>query len=68
MLRHKVASEENLIRITPSVNMSSLFPGLLDNNIADDCACARLIYADQGFPAWAGWVSKCQPAPCVTAC
>jgi len=48
--------------------MSSLFPGLLDNDITDDCACARLIYAEQGFPAWIGWVAKCQPAPCVNAC
>jgi len=56
------------MRITPSVNMSSMSPALLDDDISDDCACANLIYSIQGFPAWYGWQAKCQPAPSVSPC
>ena len=51
-----------------TVNISSLSPALLDDNIADDCACARIIYNRHGFTAWYGWLNKCQPAPNVTPC
>lgn len=54
--------------ITPTVNTSFLSPELLDDNVADDFACAKKIYARHGFKAWYGWQAKCQLAHAVTAC
>lgn len=68
MLRYKVTSSLNPIGSTTNVNMSSLSPALLDDNIADDCACANTIYNRHGFWAWFGWVYLCRPAPDVTPC
>ncbi|TRY63866.1 hypothetical protein TCAL_11589 [Tigriopus californicus] len=32
----------------------------IDDNIADDCACAKKIYARHGFEAWYGWKNHCK--------
>nr|AFZ78837.1 C-type lysozyme-2 [Coptotermes formosanus] len=41
---------------------------LLDENVADDIACAKKIYARHGFSAWYGWKNKCKNPPAVTPC
>ena len=33
---------------------------LIDSNIADDVACAKIIYKRHGFDAWYGWKAKCK--------
>uniref|UniRef100_F5GTS2 lysozyme n=1 Tax=Simulium guianense TaxID=445764 RepID=F5GTS2_SIMGU len=33
---------------------------LIDDNIADDSLCAKLIFKRHGFNAWYGWQSKCR--------
>jgi len=57
-----------MILITPSVNMSSLSPGLVDDDVTDDFACAKLLYERYGFSTWYEWLTKCQPPPDVTPC
>jgi len=54
--------------VTPAVNMSSLTPGLLDDDVTDDFACAKLIDERHGFSTWYGWLAMCQPPPDVTPC
>merc|ERR1712130_256997 len=33
---------------------------LVNNNISDDCDCAKLIYKRHGFDAWYGWINGCK--------
>merc|ERR1712080_563494 len=33
---------------------------LTDNNISNDCDCAKLIYSRHGFDAWYGWQKGCK--------
>jgi hypothetical protein len=41
--------------------MSSLSPGLLDDDVTDDFACAKLLYERYGFSTWYEWLANCQP-------
>lgn len=34
--------------------------GLISDDIGVASSCAKLIYSIMGFPAWTGWVAKCQ--------
>ncbi|XP_065082682.1 lysozyme c-1-like [Ochlerotatus camptorhynchus] len=42
----------------------------LNDDISDDIDCAKLIYKDQGFSYWKGWVNKCKqkPLPDISMC
>lgn len=33
---------------------------LVDDNISDDCTCAKKIYKRHGFDAWYGWQKGCK--------
>ena len=33
---------------------------LINNDISDDCDCAKTIYKRHGFEAWHGWVDNCK--------
>lgn len=43
---------------------------LIDDNINDDCTCAKYIWQVQGWTAWHGWVRECQeqPLPDLSSC
>jgi lysozyme C len=58
--------------ILPNLILTLLFSpsGLVDDCLTDDIACAKLIYAAQGFAAWWGWQDNCQgqSLPEITPC
>ncbi|XP_012278510.1 lysozyme c-1-like [Orussus abietinus] len=41
-----------------------------DDNIQDDIACARIIYNQDGFKAWGGWLRQCKnkALPNISGC
>lgn len=46
------------------------FSALVDNSIADDVKCAKLIFKRHGYMAWYGWRNKCKgrTLPSVNEC
>ncbi|CAH1398266.1 unnamed protein product [Nezara viridula] len=43
---------------------------LIGDNVYESISCAIEIYAEYGFDAWSGWVSKCKgkPIPDISHC
>lgn len=44
--------------------------GFIDNDIRNDVECAKLIFAQDGFKAWQGWIRHCKgkPLPNLSNC
>lgn len=52
------------------INLIECISALIDENIADDVKCAKMIFKRHGYKAWYGWRNKCQgkTLPSVNEC
>lgn len=46
--------------------MLILIQGFINNDIRDDVRCAKLIFDQDGFKAWNGWIRDCKGKPLPT--
>ena len=59
----KLPGEAGNVPLVPSINIWFLsFTELIDDDIADDVSCGKVIYESHGFSAWDTWVTHCEKA------